>query len=255
MAARFSDRFGILSCVLLLCVLLSTPAAAQVDHSLYATLLGRHVKGDLVDYAGMKRDAVMLDSYLDLMAGVVPDRLNRDEALAFYVNLYNAWTLKLIVDNYPDLESIKDLGWFLHTPWDKNLVVLGGRVISLDHLEHEIIRPQFQDARVHFALNCTALSCPPLQKEPYRGAVLDRQLDMVARTFVNSKDDNYLDGNILYLCKLFDWYEEDFQPTVRDFVLRFAEPDMARGVRNAGKDLRIEYLPYDWTLNDANRVR
>lgn len=125
---------------LMLFVLLPTFASAGVDNSLYAKVLDRYVKDGLVNYAALKEHRTDLDTYLDMMATVEVGKLDRREQLAFYINLYNAATLQLVVNNYP-VNSIKKIGSFFSTPWKLEIVRLEGKLVTLDHIEHDIVRP------------------------------------------------------------------------------------------------------------------
>ncbi|WP_243546536.1 DUF547 domain-containing protein [Pseudodesulfovibrio tunisiensis] len=231
-------------------------AWAGVDNALYAELLANHVHGGLVDYAGLKADRAGLDAYLDHLAEVRPGELSRDEQMAFYINLYNARTLQLVVDNYPEIETIKDLGGLFSSPWKEDIVRLDGKLVSLDHLEHDIIRPVFQDERVHFALNCSARSCPPLFDRPFEGRRIEVQLERVARAFVNDSEFNRLDGGTLYVSRIFKWFSRDFPPDLIGWFLDYASGDFRKEleelVRNGDRP-GIRYLDYDWSLNDAGR--
>ncbi|BBO69048.1 DUF547 domain-containing protein [Desulfosarcina alkanivorans] len=223
--------------------------AAPVDHDLYATLLSRHVKDGLVDYRGIQGDEALLDRYLDVLAAVDPESLSADHQFAFYVNAYNAWTLKLILSRYPDVRSIKELGTLFRSPWKKKIARIDGGLLTLDQIEHDILRKRFKDPRVHFAVNCASRSCPPLQGEPFTGDRLDEQLNRSARAFVNDSRFNRLEGDTLWVSKLFDWFEQDFNDDVIGFFIQFAHPPLGdRLLKNKGR-IRVRYLDYDWTLN------
>ena len=145
------------------CGLLFTGFAwADVDNRIYAELLQRYVKDGIVDYRGFKSDEAQLDRYLEILAQVDPQALPSDERFAFYVNAYNAWTIKLILTHYPGIRSIKEAGSLLRSPWKKPLARINGEVLTLDEIEHEILRPRFRDPRVHVAVNCASKGCPPL---------------------------------------------------------------------------------------------
>lgn len=239
--------------VMMLVVFLMAPVAygAEVNNSLFASVLDSHVKDGLVDYAGLKANRESLDEYLRMMGTVSLKSLEHDERLAFYLNLYNAATLQLIADHYP-VDSIKDIGGFFSSPWKIKFVLLEGKMVTLDHIEHDIIRPTFKDPRVHFALNCSALSCPPLPSVPFEGDLIDIQLNMAAEQFVNDVRSNYLQGKTLYVSKIFDWFSEDFPD---DFIRWFS--GYARGelkhrlekLEKEGVKLKVRYLKYDWGLN------
>jgi hypothetical protein len=223
-------------------------AANEVDNSIYADLLGRYVKAGAVDYKGLKTQEARLDAYLELLAEVDPDRLDRETRFAFYINAYNAWTLKLILAGYPGVASIKDLGSLFSSPWKKKIARINGKTLTLDQIEHDILRPTFKDARVHFAINCAALSCPPLRSEPYEASRLDAQLTEATVAFINREDRNFLKADTLYVSKIFKWFNEDFTPDVETFVRQHATGELKKGL-DAAKDLRVSYLDYDWSLN------
>lgn len=237
-------------------LLLPVPGVAgAVDHSLYARLLERHVQDGLVDYAGLKNDRAPLDEYLEVMGGINPDTLSENEQLAFYINLYNAATMRLIVGHYP-IESIKDVGSFFSSPWKARIVVLNGEMVSLDHIEHEIVRPRFEEPRVHFALNCSARSCPPLMNVPYMAETLEDQLTEATINYLNDGKNNYLVGRILYVSKIFDWFSEDFPDDLPHWIKRYARGALGRALdetETEGLSLRVEFLKYDWGLNDQAR--
>ncbi len=225
--------------------------ATTVNHDIWADLLKKHVKAGGVDYTGFKTDEGRLDQYLKVLENTDPERLSRNEQFAFYINVYNAWTVKLILSGYPDVKSIKDFGTILKSPWQKKLVRINGEVITLDHVEHRILRPRFKDPRVHFAINCSAASCPPLRPEPYLGNSLDDQLDHSTRLFVNKQDSHRFEGNTLYVSRIFKWFSEDFNDDALGFYLKFAEGDLKEKLSAQKDTLEVKYLHYDWSLNDV----
>lgn len=220
-----------------------------VDHSLYATLLKKYVKQGQVDYRGFKTDEAQLDQYLNVLEKTDSEKLAPKEQFAFYINAYNAWTIKIILSGYPGVKSIKDLGSIFKSPWEKKICRIDGDVITLDDIEHSILRPRFKDPRVHFAINCAAFSCPPLISEPYRGSTLDRQLDDSSKTFINNPQRNYLKNDTLYVSKIFKWFAEDFNNDIIGFVLKYAEKDLKKELEAQGNQIKIKYLHYDWSLN------
>ena len=224
---------------------------AAVDHSLYGELLRRYVKNGVVDYRNFKSEEGKLDEYLRVLETTNVSELPRNEKFAFYVNAYNAWTIKLILSAYPGIKSIKDLGNIFKSPWGKKIVRINGRVLTLDDIEHGILRAQFKDPRVHFALNCASKSCPPLLSEPYRGSTLSRQLDDAAQGFINDPKSNYLKGSKLYVSRIFKWFSEDFNDDVVGFFLKYAEGDFKKELEAKKGEVKIVYLSYDWSLNGA----
>lgn len=247
--------------LLLTLILALTPAAdaKPYDHSHAAldSILKTRVAGGLVDYAGLKADRATLDAYL-ADAGAVPlaefQQWNQDEQLAFLMNIYNAATLQLIIDNYP-VDSIKSLGSLVKSPWAKEFVVLYGKTISLDTLEHKIIRKNYREPRIHFALVCAAIGCPPLRNEAFQGARLDEQLGDQVKTFLATPEKNRVDvgKETLYLSPIFKWYREDFETDGKGLAA-FVAP----WYPEAGTDLatyEIEFTDYDWALNDQGAKR
>jgi hypothetical protein len=226
-------------------------APAIVDNTLYAGLLARHVHQGLVDYRGLQQEETRLDRYLDVLAAVAPGLLSADERFAFYVNAYNAWTLKLILNHYPGIISIKDAGSFWQSPWKKKLARIDGRLLTLDEIENDILRPQFKDPRVHFAINCASKGCPPLYNVPFNGRDLDRQLDHVTRAFINDPTRYRLAGDVLFVSRIFKWFREDFHDDIIGFFQIYAEGDLKAGLQAKGRDLEVEFLAYDWSLNGA----
>jgi hypothetical protein len=240
----------ILACAL---AFAAQPALAQgVDNSAYAALLDKHLENGLVDYAGLKAEEYKLDAYLDLMSNVDVDSLDRDSRLAFWINAYNAWTLKLVLRDYPDVESIKDYGGFFTSPWEIDLVEAAGDLYTLDEVEHEIIRKRFDEPRIHFAVNCASISCPPLRAEPYNGSELNAQLEEQTREFLNDPENTYFEDATLNVSRIFKWYAEDFVPPgVPEFVTRYARGSLRAELEAAEGEIEVEYLDYDWSLNDA----
>jgi hypothetical protein len=192
-------------------------ATQTFDHAAYAALLSAHVRYEeaLVDYAGLKADQAALEAYLRSIAEADLAALGRDEQLALLINAYNAYTLQLILEHHPGdvvggphpgVRSIRDL----NAPWGTQRYEVGGHVLSLDDIEHGLIRPLYRDPRIHFAVNCASRGCPPLADDPYRGAALDDQLDRASRRTLG--DDRYarVEDGRLQLPRVMDWYRSDF---------------------------------------------
>lgn len=234
--------------------------AQPFDHSRYDAILKRHVKAFRVDYASLKRDAEF-PVYLDALSNANPRALgSRQEQIAFWINAYNAFTLKLIIDHYP-VKSIADISalgkltaFFGDSPWKREFFSVGGEKLSLDKIEHDILRGTFKEWRAHFALNCASISCPPLRNEAYVGHRLDAQLDEQARNFLNDALRNVIDlpSKTLYLSKIFDWYQDDFVKaagSLQKFLARYVDDDLREKLLT--ETFKIEFLDYDWGLNEA----
>ncbi|MBN1932956.1 MAG: DUF547 domain-containing protein [Desulfobacterales bacterium] len=222
----------------------------SVDNSLYAELLNKYVKDEGVDYAGFKREETVLDQYLEILEKTDTQNLTRDGQFAFYVNAYNAWTIKSVLSAYPGIKSIKELRTFLKSPWKKKICRLDGDTISLDTIEHDILRKRFKDPRVHFAINCASKSCPPLLSEPYAEDTLDQQLDDAAQAFINNIHNNYLEGDTLYVSMIFKWFSEDFNDDIIGLFLRYATGNLHTKLEIENSKIKIKYLDFDWSLND-----
>lgn len=226
------------------------------SHALWGQVLRSHLRDGLVDYKALKQSPETLNDYLDQLAGVPEARFmtfSENQKVAFLINLYNATTLKLIIDHYP-LKSIKDIGNRLHGPWDKKVVRLMGRTFSLDDLEHGIIRRNHLDPKIHFALVCAAVSCPPLRAEPYVPERLQEQLTDQGKVFLSDPTKNRFDEaqQTLYLSKIFEWFAKDIKresPSVEEFILPFLPEATADRLR--ATKFKTKYLEYDWRLNEA----
>ena len=226
-----------------------TGQAAGVDNRIYKTLLEKHVKKGRVSYDGFKADERLFDQYLAVLSATDPAQLTRNHKFAFYINAYNAFTIKLILTKYPDINSIKEIGSFFSNPWSKKFISLNGRTVSLDFIEHDVLRPQFKDPRIHFAINCAAKSCPPLLDRPYEGDKIETQLDEQTKAFINNPKSTFVKENTLFLSKIFDWFEEDFNDNPLGFVRMYAGDRLKKELDNAGPEIKLNYLYYDWTLN------
>jgi hypothetical protein len=134
------------------------------------------------------------------------------------------------------------------SPWKKKICRIDGNVISLDEIEHGILRPKFKDSRVHFAVNCASKGCPPLLSEPYEEKILDTQLDQVTGSFINDPDRTFLKGGTLYVSSIFKWFSEDFGD-ITDFVFKYATGKFKKDLASQKGDIEIKYLDYDWSLN------
>jgi len=234
--------------LILFAVLLPASLLQAFDHSSLDSILKRCLNGSgMVDYASLKTNRTGLDTYLKTTGAVSQATFNgwgKDEQLAFLINVYNAETLQYIIDNHP-IASIKKLGGIFSTPWDKKNVILLGEKVSLNHLEHKVIRPNYDEPRIHFALVCAAKGCPPLHSEAYTAAKLEGQLASQAKVFLNQSSKNRFEDGTLYLSTIFKWYGGDFKDggqTVSGYVDSYIEG------ATTGAD--IKWTDYDWSLNE-----
>ncbi|MFH0782235.1 MAG: DUF547 domain-containing protein [Pseudomonadota bacterium] len=243
--------------------------AGTFDHGTWNELLQAHVRikdegsTSQVDYAGFAAERNKFTGYLQQMATVKVgefDSWTLNDQLAFLLNGYNGWTVELILSKYPDLESIKDLGNFIQSPWKKKFIPLLGETRSLDDIEHGLIRGsgRYKDPRIHFAANCASIGCPALRAEAYRGADLERQLSEATTLFLRDRSRNRLNGKVLEVSSIFKWYREDFSQgwhsfsSLADFfagnasALDLTTEDVRALVSG---EMKIEFLDYDWRLN------
>lgn len=251
----------------LFAVLVATlPAGAtslKPDHAPWARLLEAHLEQgeggapNRFGYGALKansEDRAALRSYIASLEATDPGVLSRDEAFAFWVNLYNALTVEVVIDHYP-VASIRDIaispGLFSTGPWGKRLVTVAGRELSLNDIEHGILRPDFGDSRVHYAVNCASVGCPDLASRPYTGDELDAMLDRAARAYVNSPRGARVENGRLTASSIFKWYMKDFGGTEEGVLAelrKYAGPDLAAALENVSG---VASYDYDWSLNDA----
>ena len=240
---------GALLCFLMTGLTTTVLADQRLGHNIYAGLLKKYVKDGVVNYQGFEDEKTVLDKYLKILEEVDSTILSRKEQFAFYINAYNAWTIKLILSAYPDVKSIKDLGSLFKSPWKKKICRIDGKVVTLDHIEHNILRPRFKDPRVHFAINCAAKSCPPLRSEPYTGDALDQQLEEMASLFINDVKSNRLTDNTLHVSSIFKWFKEDFNNDIAGFFLKYESVYLKARMEENREKVKVRYLDYDWSLN------
>lgn len=211
----------------------------QIDHSMWSALLKRHVSPEgKVNYKGFMGDREALQDYLKILSEAVPaDTWSVEQQLAYYINLYNARTVYLILENYP-VSSIKDISG----AWTREIVNIGNKKISLGGLEHSILR-KMNEPRIHFAINCASGSCPKLWNEAYLAEKLDFQLDRATRAFVNSERYNTITMEKLELSKIFKWYKKDFlNGDLIAYIKQYSAIPLA-------PKAKIRYREYDWSLN------
>ncbi len=227
--------------LLILILSLSLYAAPVSDK--YAKLLTASVCESGVNYELLTSSPHLTETEKEFLAVSKEEFLswNESEQIAWYSNLYNFYTIKLIVDHYP-LKSINKIG----KPWDKKIVPLFGKKVSLNHVEHEILRKDFYEPRIHFALNCASIGCPPLRTAPFTGNNLSLELDEMALTFLTDKNRNRLDGKALYLSKIFQWYGDDFNKAHGSYE------KYVKKVLGIEKKVKVKFLEYDWNLNSSN---
>lgn len=236
---------------LIIMLFVSLNYANPVQHGEWDALVKKHVsKNGMVDYQGFLKDKKQLQVYLDKLSANRPtSKWSKNEKMAFWINAYNAFTVKLILDHYP-IKSIKDIKRgipFVNSVWDIAFIPMGKDKIDLNYIEHTILRKEFKDPRIHAAINCASFSCPLLRNEAYYASRLDEQLNDAMRKFVNDPQRNQLDKSNIKISKIFSWFAGDFKLnglTVVDYLNKYAK-------KRVQPNAKIDFLEYQWELNDV----
>ncbi len=248
--------------------------AEGFDHGVWDKLLKTNVhpieggKATQLDYDGMLKKRAELQQYLKSLSQVTRDRFDgweKDVQLAFLINVYNSWTVELILTKYPEIESIKELGSLFTSPWKKEIVQLFGGEYSLDDVEHTFIRAsgRYNDPRIHFAVNCASIGCPALRAEAYTGDLLQAQLEDATVMFLKDRSRNRFSDKGLEVSSIFKWYRGDFEKgwrgfsSLEEFFLQYAEAlELSEGYVTSlpGGEIGIHFLRYDWQLNSIHTL-
>jgi hypothetical protein len=235
--------------------LVEAATAKTFDHSSFDAILRAHVKNGMVDYQALKsQHAQPLEDYIKALGSADPSAFaGRDDELAFWLNAYNAFVIKGVLERYAGLKSVMDVSdFFKQKRWKA-----AGKLRSLDEIENEIIRPRSKDPRIHFILVCAAQSCPPLQDSAMDPARLESQMDKATREAVNNTRYVHLDARskTLRLTRIMSWYKTDFvekDGSLEAFLIRYLEEPAKSHLKAGG--YRVEFMDYDWRLNDAGAV-
>jgi len=221
---------------------LAIPAISAADHSTWNNLLKSHVTEDgKVDYKGFIKDKIRLNAYTQYLSEHTPDKSwSENEKLAYWINAYNAFTIALIIEHYPT-KSIMDI----KNAWDIDFIHLGNKTYTLNDIEHQIIRKEFDEPRIHFVLVCAAISCPVLLNEAYISAKLDQQLQHQGELFINDPSKNSIKANKANVSQLFNWFGDDFTKngSLIDYLNQFSEIKL-------DPNATIDFLEYNWDLNE-----
>lgn len=211
------------------------------SHDAFDKLLQQYVSASgKVNYSGLKKDKAKLEAYLEVLKKNPPQASwPKGEQMAFWINAYNGFTIKLIVDNYP-IPSITKLDG--GKPWDVKRINIGGKNYSLNNIENDILRPQFKDARIHFAVNCAAKSCPPLLNRAWTAANLEGNFEKQAKAFINNPQFNKIGAKEAQVSNIFEWYAADFG-NLPGFLNKYANTKIS-------PNAKVSYLEYDWALNE-----
>lgn len=238
-------------------------SSATIDHASWSDFLERYL---VVGTDGINRvaygkvsadDRAKLGGYIDGLAALPISTYGRPEQMAFWANLYNALTVQVILDHYP-VGSIRDIdispGLFSDGPWGKKMVTIEGEHVALDDIEHQILRPIWQDPRIHYAVNCASIGCPNLLPTPFTATTLNRQLDQAAVDFINHERAVRIKDGELDVSSIYNWFGDDFGGRDQDIIAhleRYAAPDLAKKLRAFST---IDDDHYDWRLNDASSL-
>lgn len=228
--------------------LIENKSGQTINHQNWSNLLKKYVdeKGK-VNYDGFIKDSTELSAYLDLVSHNPPNKNWTEQTqLSYWINAYNAFTIKLIIDNYP-LKSIKEIGGglpMINSPWDIKFFKIGNVPFDLNTIEHEILRKKFDEPRIHFAINCASSSCPKLRNEAYSEQKLESQLEDQADDFINNSRKNSINELETKVSKIFDWFKSDFTRNT-DLVSFISRYNASINAEN-----KVEYLEYNWNLNN-----
>ncbi len=217
----------------------------------FNTVLENYVDSTgMINYKGIRENPYSFSEYFDFIESVSPRShpsyfKSKEDQMAYWINAYNALTVKIMMDN-PKANSILDMSSFLIF---KKRFIVGGEKISLDKIEHKILRKDFKDPRIHFAINCASLSCPPLGNRIFLGEILDKQLNEKTRSFINNTTNVRIDHDekVIYLSKIFKWFAKDFN-NVLLFVSKYLSNEESYDII---KEYQIKYFDYDWSLNES----
>ncbi|GAA6160808.1 DUF547 domain-containing protein [Ruegeria sp. HU-ET01832] len=235
------------------------PPGERVDHRDWTAFLNRYVAPDAqgvnrVAYGQVSADdRLRLDGYIEDLQAVDPAALTRDQQLAYWINMYNAVTVDVILENHP-VASIRDIkdGPLSIGPWNRPLVTVAGQSLTLNEIEHRIIRPEFNEPRIHYALNCAAVGCPNLMDRAWQAETLERDFAAAERAYINDpRGIRFTDNGGLILSKIFIWFREDFGPNeqaILAYIQTAADPDLKARLQDVP---RVRAYQYDWALNDA----
>ncbi|MBC7381491.1 MAG: DUF547 domain-containing protein [Bacteroidia bacterium] len=232
-------------------IILSTQLSAQFSHDIWNSLLKKHVSSaGIVDYKGFIKDSMDLNKYLKLLSDNPPDAFknSKNDQMAYWINAYNSFTIKLIIRYYP-VKSIKDIAGkipFVNTPWDIKFIKIGNETYDLNNIEHGKLRKKFNDPRVHMALVCASKSCPILLNEAFTGAKLDAQFEKQAKSFLADPFRNKISPDKPQISLIFKWYAMDFKKnggSVVSFINKYSSLKI-------NQNATIDHLNYDWSLNE-----
>jgi len=224
--------------------------STAISHDKWTTLLQAHVKDGKLDYKGIIKDSILFNEYITELESSLPNDANwsQEEQYAYWINAYNAFTVQLIIQNYP-VKSIKDIKGgvaFINSVWDIKFIKIEDQEFDLNNIEHGILRKKWEDPRIHFAVNCASVSCPALQDKAFTAPDLEAQLNQATRDFLYNKSKNDLDPDNPKLSPIFSWFKSDFTKgqSVIEFVNKYIDTPIK-------KSANVSKTEYDWNLNDV----
>ena len=240
-------------------VTVDNASTVTVDNTAWNAFLERYLSLDesglmLVDYGAVTdADKAALKAYVAMLEATDPTTLSSDEQFAYWLNFYNALTIDVILDNYPldSIRDIKDGPLDFKGPWNNKRVTVNGEALSLDDIEHAILRPIYAEPRIHYGVNCASIGCPNLQPTAFVGATIDADLTKAAKEFINNPRGVTVDGARITVSTIFNWFKEDFgenDAEILDHIRLYADPDLAAKLEGR---TRINRYEYDWALNDG----
>ena len=231
--------------ILLSLIILLTFSQGYAQTSIFNDLLQKHVTKDgIVDYKSFKNNEAKLDSYISYLEKTSPEKSwSKNKQKAFWINAYNAYTIKIILKNYP-LKSIMDIKEEGKTAWKIPFAKVGGKTYTLDHIEHQILRKDFSDPKIHVGVNCASGSCPKLSNKAFTEQNVEAELNRLMKDFVNDTTRNKISEKKVQISSIFDWFKDDFtkKGSVIDFLNTYSETKIS-------PKAKISFLKYDWTLN------
>jgi len=232
--------------IFIVLIAIFTLSQVNAQTSIYNDLLQKHVTKDgIVDYKSFKADEAKLDTYISYLEKTTPaSSWSENKQKAFWINAYNAYTIKLILENYP-LKSIMDIKQEGKTAWKISFANVGGKTYTLDHIEHEILRKNLFDPRIHVGVNCASVSCPKLGNVAFTEENVHANLEELMKEFINDSSRNKITNNKVQISSIFDWFKEDFTKngSVIDYLNKYSNTEI-------NPNAKISYLKYDWSLNN-----
>ena len=232
--------------IFIVLIAIFTLSQGNAQTSIYNDLLQKHVTKDgIVDYKSFKADEAKLDTYISYLEKTTPaSSWSENKQKAFWINTYNAYTIKLILENYP-LKSIMDIKQDGKTAWKIPFAKVGGKTYTLDYIEHEILRKNLFDPRIHVGVNCASVSCPKLGNIAFTEENIDANLEKLMKEFINDSSRNKITNNKVQISSIFDWFKEDFTKngSVIDYLNKYSNTEI-------NPNAKISYLKYDWSLNN-----